>query len=310
LDGISFALALSFFSLSPRNQNQRLNTHGRCTEDHVMKTVDQMFKHTQNLPTIPEVVRELIQSFSNPLTDTRAIAKKISMDQVLVARVLRAANSAHFGLSKQVASIDEAIFVMGMNAVRTLVIAGGLAGSLKAPAGLDIKSFWKRSAATSGYAEWLANKLKVRADLAVTGGLILHIGVVIIHMELPDESASIDKAVTAGGRRPQIEDSVLGFNHAEVSAELASRWKFPDDMCAAFRAYPYPLEHVETLPLSAVYHLADLVADSKLRDEDDAVLTEKLSAELLARLGCDVATLLADLPSLSQATSGLDELLA
>ena len=94
-----------------------------------MKSFEDIFAHTQNLPTVPEVVLELIESFNDPNTDTKKVGQHIAMDQVLVARVLRMANSARFGLSRQIASVDDSIMVLGFNAVRTLVVAGGLAGA-------------------------------------------------------------------------------------------------------------------------------------------------------------------------------------
>lgn len=274
-----------------------------------MKTIGQMFEHTQNLPTIPEVVRELIQTFNNPSIDNRSIARKIAMDQVLMARVLRAANSAHFGLSKQVGTIDDAILVMGMNALRTLVIAGGLAGALKAPPGFDIKGFWKLTAATAGYSEWLAKRLKLKVELAQTGGLILHIGVLLIYLELPKEAAAIDNAVKAGARRADIETSLLGFTHADVSAELAQRWNFPEELNAAFRACPAPLSGDEFLPLAGVFHLAEIIAVARLNGDSDELLQAKLPEAVLGAFSLDAASLLTELPSLTQVSAALDEVL-
>ena len=275
-----------------------------------MKSFNEMFHHTQNLPTIPEVVIDLIKSFDDPRADIRKIAKEIALDQVLMARVLRMANSPRFGLSKQIASIDDAILVMGFNALRTLVVAGGLAGAFKGPPGFDLKGFWRLSAANAGYAKWLAKSLGMREDFAFTGGLMLHIGVLLILLENPDQAEVVERAVATGGYRAAIEESILGFNHAEVGAELASRWNLPQAMIDAFRDYPEPLAQSEFMPLAGIYHLADYLAGKALNGAEPQEIREGLPLEVLAKLGLEADLLVANLPSLSEVSAGLEELLS
>jgi len=231
------------------------------------------------------------------------------MDPVLTARVLRLANSAFFGVSRTVGSLEDAILVLGFQTVRTLVVAGGLAGAFKTPSGFDVKPFWKLSLATAGYADWLARRAGVRQDLAFTGGLLLHIGVLLLLNEAPDQYAEIERAVAGGTPRVEAEESMLGFNHAEVGAELASRWRFPGVFTEGFKLYPKPLEQAAFLPLAGVFHLADLLA----RWTSEGVQTEQIQAELpdavLERLGLDRGELAAALPSVSEVTAGLEGLI-
>ncbi len=97
-----------------------------------------LIDNAQKLPNIPKVVQELIESFGDENINNEAIAKKISADQVLTAKVLRAANSAHYGGNRKVGSVSDAVFVLGFNAVRTLVLASGMTGAFKAPEGFDL----------------------------------------------------------------------------------------------------------------------------------------------------------------------------
>ncbi len=79
-----------------------------------------LIDNAQKLPNIPKVVQELIESFGDDNVNNDAIAKKISADQVLTAKLLRAANSAHYGGNRKVGSVNDAVFILGFNAVRTL----------------------------------------------------------------------------------------------------------------------------------------------------------------------------------------------
>lgn len=73
-----------------------------------MTAVDDLFKKSQQLPTIPKVAQELIATFDQPDVAIDDIAKKISLDQAISAKVLRLANTAQFGSSRQVACGDDA----------------------------------------------------------------------------------------------------------------------------------------------------------------------------------------------------------
>ncbi|MDP3333153.1 MAG: HDOD domain-containing protein, partial [Methylococcaceae bacterium] len=107
--------------------------------------MNQLFDKIHNLPQIPEVVRTLITQFNDPKTNFDDIAKNIEKEQVIALKVLRLVNSAHFGLSRKIGTIQEAVFMLGMNQLRTLVIASGLVGSIPKIEGVDFKSFWSNS---------------------------------------------------------------------------------------------------------------------------------------------------------------------
>ncbi len=96
----------------------------------------------QNLPNVPEVMRELVQTFNEKEPDILLIAKKINKDPVISAKLLRLANSAKFGGSRQVATVNEAVVRLGVDVVRNMVLACGLTGSINAVPGIDLKHFW------------------------------------------------------------------------------------------------------------------------------------------------------------------------
>ena len=90
-----------------------------------------LIDNAQRLPNIPQVVRELMESFGDDDINTDVIVKKISADQVLTAKLLRVANSAYYGGNRKIGSVNDAVFLLGFNAVRTLVLAAGITGAFK-----------------------------------------------------------------------------------------------------------------------------------------------------------------------------------
>ncbi len=193
----------------------------------------ELINNAQQLPQLPKIVQELIESFNDDDVDINAITKKIASDQALTAKVMRAANSAHYGGNRKIGSVNDAAVLMGFNALRTLVLASGLSSAFKAPPGFDLNQFWRRNFVIANACRWLARQIKIDADTAYTCGLMANVGTLLIHTVRPEEAAKIDSAVNAGGNQVELEEVHLGFTHAEAGAELANRWKFPEEMAAA-----------------------------------------------------------------------------
>ncbi len=142
--------------------------------------VSELLQQTHKLPNVPDVVRELIQQLNNPKADYSVIAAKVIHDQTLSLKILRLVNSAHFGLSRKISSINEAIIMLGMAQLKTMVIASGFTGSVKEVEGLDLKQFWAESFQIAELAKWFAEKSNnVDPDTAFT--------IQVIEGELPAE---------------------------------------------------------------------------------------------------------------------------
>lgn len=118
--------------------------------------LDALFQQQNALPSIPKVVQEVIDSFNNDSVSIDEIARKLSADQVLSAKLLRLANSSYYHASRTVGSVDDAVLMLGFMTVRTLVVSSGLTGGFKAMPGVDLKQFWRYSLNTAVAAKWIA----------------------------------------------------------------------------------------------------------------------------------------------------------
>ncbi|MEQ1622695.1 MAG: HDOD domain-containing protein [Methylococcales bacterium] len=231
--------------------------------------MNQLFDKIHQLPQIPEVVRTLITQFNDPKTNFDDIAKNIEKEQVISLKVLRLVNSAHFGLSRKIGSIQEAVFMLGMNQLRTLVIASGLVSSIPKIEGVDIKSFWSKSFNTATYAKWLAAESQVAPDLAFTAGLISHLGNILIHMGAPAAASEIDQHVKGGKSRSAIEKARLGFTSEDVCAELCRRWHFSDELVQTVANSADPLATEDVIKSAHVVYLARYLSENQ---KNEAVL--------------------------------------
>jgi HD-like signal output (HDOD) protein len=111
-----------------------------------MITLASFFENVR-LPTISEVAHALIASLDDENVSTKQLAAIIARDPALTAKLMRLANSARFGASRAISSLDEAIALTGIAHIRTLALAACFAESFPQLPGLDTKEFWNSSMA-------------------------------------------------------------------------------------------------------------------------------------------------------------------
>ena len=274
-------------------------------------TLDELLCNPKALPTAPKVLAELIHSFDDPHVPTAHIARTISADPVLSAKLLRLANSAYYHASRSVATVDDAVRMLGFVTVRTLVISSALVNGFRhPPPDLDLPRFWRYSLNTACAARWIANQSGEDAELAFTIGLMHAIGLVIMHAGMPTEAHKLDDV--AGPYQPgriPFEVESLGFSFYEVSAGLAQRWKFPAIFTKTILDIPAPL-HMAPGRLAAVIHLAVWRAQlAEAREAPDDVAGE-VPLAVAALLGLEPGKLLETMPALTELSAGLEELIS
>lgn len=192
--------------------------------------LDDVIKRIGELPSLSEVVVELLTSMEDEELDVHVLGNKIAHDQALTAMTLRLANCSFYGMQSQVTTIQQAIAVLGFHSIRTLVTACAVSASF-APAHdkrFDFGAFWRHSVGTAVCAKLLAARLGFNPETAFTAGLLHDIGTLVLVTRYPDEYA----AMLAYRRQHDCyiidaEQAVLGLDHAATGAALAAYWKFP-----------------------------------------------------------------------------------
>ncbi|MEY8247895.1 MAG: HDOD domain-containing protein [Bermanella sp.] len=268
-----------------------------------------LFEQTHNLPNIPKVVQELIETFNQEDFDMDEIAHKISLDPVLTAKVLRLANSAHYGVSRSVASTADATVLLGFSTLRTLVLASGITGAMQAPEGFDRKEFWRDNFAVAAISKWMASYCDVNAETAFTCGMLHSIGELLIQLLMPSEAKKVAAAVHAGGKIAEVELAMLGYNYADVGAELASRWKFPSDIVEGIRHHAAPLVADEVDDLAALVNLATYMHDSHKQGWGEKEILKNFPLDVAKAINMDTQQALEYLQQLDGIESGMDSLL-
>jgi HD-like signal output (HDOD) protein len=272
--------------------------------------LDALFKQPQSLPAVPKIVHELIDSFNSEDISIDAIARKLTADPVLSARLLRLANSAYYHVSRTVGTVDDAIAMLGFVTVRTLVISSGLTNGFKSMPGMDLKAFWRYSLHTAAVSRWLAKATHANGDLAFTVGLMHGIGQLVMHAGMPEQMLKIDKiASPLDPRRSDVETQSFGYDFARVGAELARQWRFPPAFVEAIAGHVSPLQHTPFDPMAAVLHLATWRARAEAAQLTEAEMVATVPEAVTARLGISTDLLVHKMPPLSELAAGLEAMI-
>ncbi len=271
--------------------------------------LNHLIANAQHMPNIPKVVQELIESFSDDNVSSEEVSSKLNKDQAMTAKVLRMANSAKYGGHRNVGSVNDAVVLLGFNALRTMVLASGLTSAFPTPEGFDIKEFWSRSFMVATISKWVANHVPdVNAEIAYTSGMIHDIGGLLTHILVNDEAQEIDRVVEKGADRIEMEDSRLGFNFTEAGAELANRWKFPEDIIDGIRHQLQPqVAEDDYKSLAGIIYIAKYIYGN--READTETLVSNFPSDHGKALGMDMVAVIDKLDEIKELDSGIDDLL-
>ena len=238
-------------------------------------TIDEVVKNLLELPSLPDVVMELLSSIDAEDVDISVLARKVSHDQALMAKTLRLANSPLYGLQVKVTTLTQAITFLGFQATRNLIIAAAVTGCFTEGkcAGFDFKGFWRHSIATAACAKVLARRMKFNQDYAFTAGLLHDIGRLVLVTSFPELYA---QALALRQQRDceliEAEREVLGIDHVAAGVALAGHWNFSDTMRLAI-AHHHDPEQPGAGFLATIVHVANAIVHALdlARDEDDLV---------------------------------------
>jgi|CXWL01.1.fsa_nt_gi HD-like signal output (HDOD) protein len=255
------------------------------------------FFESAKLPVMSEVAHALIRTLNDPDATAAEVKAIISKDPALTANLLRMANSAQFGLSRQVLSLDHAITLLGMSRIRSLALSTSIKTAFPQVPGLDRATFWKFSMACAGYAQWLAGAANLDSQQAWLTGMMLRLGELLIGQRAPDKLVQIEASPNQADVRWEREQRLLGFDEAQVTAVLARHWNFPEVIVNGLQSAGDPLTTSPLDPLAGVVHLAARLADYP-QPGPDAV--GELPLAVIAALGLDRHWMVSRFPSLDK----------
>jgi HD-like signal output (HDOD) protein len=181
------------------------------------------------LPSAPQAVLRLMKTFDDDNAGTNDIVDCIESDPVIVAKLLRLANSPFYYRGRLVESAGDAVRFLGQTKVRSLVIGLIAKDSFPAVSPAALEQFWRFSSITADLARHIARTISSDDDAAYTGGLLHMIGELVMRVGMTARMAALDatsQPLSIG--RGKAETEAFGYSYAEVGRELAMQWQLPE----------------------------------------------------------------------------------
>ena len=191
---------------------------------------------SSELPTLPTVASQLITLTAREDTTLADIASLISKDISLSAKILKVSNSAFYSFPQQIGSINQAVSLLGMNAVRSLVLSFSFL-SIRAGKSenlFNFELFWEKSLAAAVGAKLILEQVgEIDTEEAFISGLLQNLGELILARTAPGEYGEVLQLVTSGSHTLiEAETQVFGADHTYIGTEVAKSWRFPDKLLA------------------------------------------------------------------------------
>jgi HD-like signal output (HDOD) protein len=264
-----------------------------------MQVANAAVKQLSHIATLPEVTLGIIELVENPNSSAQDLNALIGRDPALSARVLKVVNSAFYGLPRQIGSINRAISLLGLNAVKNIAIAASLAKLFRGGSlcdRFDAKDLWTHSVAVATAAKLLAKEARMSSgDEAFLAGLMHDIGIMV---ELQCDRAKLaqvfaDMQFDADGNAlidfRMAERAVFGADHGHFGEALCEQWKFPRSLALACGHHHDPMgAPAGARQIPWIVYLADRLATEHEGFHADLV-DRSIPEEALADLGLDLA---------------------
>ncbi|MBN1546343.1 MAG: HDOD domain-containing protein [Syntrophaceae bacterium] len=229
------------------------------------RDLESLVRNINQLPTLPSIVAEINRLVADPDSDAEDVGFLIANDMTIAAKVLRAVNSAHYGFSRKITDIKDAIVHLGFRTVRDIAVSISIFESLgrKGSVGQFHRGkFWEHSLGVGFAAEIIARKVAYpHANAVFMAGLLHDIGKVIFDQFTPDKfRETIDLTSREDILFYESEKRVYNYDHAQVGAWMLEQWKLSEDLCEAVGFHHSPSSDKVKLDgdMTAIVHLADI----------------------------------------------------
>ena len=215
-----------------------------------------------DLPTIPVIAIKVMQLIESESATAEELAKIVSSDPALAARVLKISNSSFYGCRRQIQTISGAIVILGFSTLRSLVVAASLK-QVYNPFGLTEKMLWEHSFAAGLAARIIAHETRAaNVEEAFLAGLFHDIGKIIMSsLDREKFQEVMQHCYNEGISFEDAERGVYPFSHEEVGAHVIKKWNFPEVLATVIMEHHTlefdALSDPATVSLTAVVSLAD-----------------------------------------------------
>lgn len=217
------------------------------------KQLTQIKLYIEKMPSLPTTVTKILEVCNNPQTSPADLNRIISVDPVLMGKVMKLINSAYYGLSQEVTSLVRAIIMLGLNTVKNLALSTAVLATVGRDnnfQSLNMEGFWRHSLCTGVTGRLIAKKRKVdpkNLEEYFIAGLLHDIGKIPLNNRLAEDYIRAMSESDLHHTPLQLsEQEVLGIDHTNVGHMILQTWKLDEAIRDSVLFHHRPLDYTGT----------------------------------------------------------------
>lgn len=216
-------------------------------------TLEMLLQQDSELSSLPEIYIRVSELLDNDNSSAHQIGQVVETDPALTTRILKMVNSAYYGFQHEIASIAQAITILGRDRLRQILIGtvlGGVFGKMDNKI-FFMEDFWFHSVKTAILARFLCRQTSItslaqQAETLFTAGLLHEIGRLILVQKLPELSIQVQQAIDMDDADLfESEKTIFGFTHCETGAAFIKKWGLPDILSDIAKFHHMPEQSAE-----------------------------------------------------------------
>jgi len=229
-----------------------------------MRSITDIIEREPRLPTLPVIAIEILDAVREDSSSFTSLAKVVSSDPGIAAKVLKVANSSFYGLSKKVSTIPQALSMLGLNVLKNIALGFVVVDSMKGSnhGSFDFDLFWRRAVTAGVAAESVSRLIGSQSDESFVSGLLQDIGIVVMHFSFGSYGEYVlDEKKITGLPMHVVEQNVFGFDHQELGMRLFEKWGFPESVIIPVQFHHHHHDAPEAYQTAAtILHLGDRIS--------------------------------------------------
>lgn len=261
------------------------------------RDLNKIVQNIQDLPSLPVVVTKMLEVIEDSRSASKDLADVISKDQAFTTKVLRLVNSAFYGFSTRISTLDRATVILGYNTIKNLVLGLSVVEFMegtKEGSHFNRVEFWEHCLGCAACARLIATKTGYTLpEEAFVAGLLHDIGKVIFDEHLNDDFNQVLESVKNNSiSMTEAEDKILGTTHPIIGEWLAKEWKLPLVLRNAIRYHHSPPVSSKTIEetsiiCSSIVHISDILCKIGGIGSDGDVNIPSIDRQVLKRINLE-----------------------
>jgi HD-like signal output (HDOD) protein len=228
------------------------------------ESLTNVVKQAEALPTLPDLYQKLTAALKRPDVNAEIIAEIVAQDVTITAKILQLVNSAFFGIPQEIHTINQAVSLLGIETINSLVFTSGTFKQFENEKveKYGVRSLYNHSITTAVIAKKIMlhfSKNKKLGEDAMFAGMVHDFGKLILINNYTDKWGDVLKMQEeAQVPLPTIEKEILGVTHCEIGAYMLGAWGLSDNIVEAVLFHHTPLDvHPTTVTPLIALHIAN-----------------------------------------------------